>query len=180
MPVLKMFEDRSLIITKSSNTYQDENKAEQLKIILPKKINNIDLNECFIHLSFINQAGNGNVCDLTEYLSDNSDVSYVIEVPMYQMFTYEPGNVEMWIKVLHSPSKMVAKTNEVSLFVKAHKESDSIIPEQEMSIINRLVEKLEATANKVDEVSEKVQEIINGDEQIIQPMLISPIYEEAE
>lgn len=178
MPILKMFEDRSLIITKSSNTYQDENNAEKLKIVLPKKINSVDLKECNIYLSFINQAGVGDVCDITKYLSDYSDVSYVIEVPMYQMFTYEPGTIEMWIKVLHSPSDMVAKTNDVSLFVRAHKEIEGTVPEQEMSIIDGLIEKLDATAIKVNEVSGKVEGIISGEEQITQNMVIGNIYEE--
>lgn len=180
MPVLKMFEDRNLIVTKSSNTYQDENNAEKLKIVLPKKINNIDLNECYIYLSFINQAGVGDVCDITEYLSEYSDINYMIEVPMYRMFTYEPGTIEMWLKVLHSPTEMVAKSNEVYLYVRAHKEIEGTIPEQEMSIIDGLAAKLNATAIKVDEVSGKVEDIISGEEQIVQPMLISPIYNETE
>ena len=177
MPTLKMLEDRKLIVTKLGNIYQDENKAEILKIILPKKINNIELDECCIYLSFINQTGTGDVCDLTEYLSNYSDISYIIEVPMYRMFTCEPGAIEMWLKVLHSPTEMVAKTNEVSLSVGAHKEIEGTIPEQEMSIISKLVEKLEATTIKVDEVSGKVENIISGEEQIVQPMLIGMTYE---
>lgn len=186
MPVLKMLENRSLVITKLSNIYQDENNAEQLKILLPKKINNVDLTECYVYLNFLNQTGAGNVCDITEYLNDYSDANYAIEVPMYRMFTYEPGIIQMWIKVVHFPSDMVAKTNEVSLFVKVHKETDGTIPEHEMSLISGLVEKLESTATKVEEVDGKleevdgkVQDIISGQEQIVQPMLISQIYEKA-
>ena len=178
MPVLKMFADRNLIITKSSNMYQDENNAEKLKIILPKKINNIDLNECHIYLGFINQAGLGDTCDITKYLIDYSDISYAIEMPMHQMFTYEPGIIEMWIKVLHSPTEMVAKTNEVSLFVRAHKEAEGVIPEQNMSVIDELTVRLDATATKVDEVSNKVEGIISGEEQITQNMVVGNIYEE--
>lgn len=159
MPTLKMSANKTLTITKSGNTYQDENNAETIKIILPKAINSIDLKDCYIYLSFINQQGLGNVSDIREYLNDYSDNYYVIEVPMYQMFTYEPGNVEMWVKVLHSPTEMVAKTNEVVYTIKPHKEIEGTIPEQEMSIIDSLSMKLDATAIKVDEVSGKVEEI---------------------
>ena len=178
--VLKMSKDKTLTVTKSGNTYQDENNAETIKIILPKVINSIDLKDCYIYLSFINQQGLGNVSDLTEYVTDYSEDYYVIEVPMYQMFTYEPGTIEMWIKVLHSPTQMVAKTNEVVYTIKPHKEIEGTIPEQEMSIIDGLVMKLDSTAIKVDEVSDRVQDIIQGEEQIVQPMLIAKVNEENE
>lgn len=175
-----MSKDKTLTVTKSGNTYQDENNAETIKIILPKVINSIDLKDCYIYLSFINQQGLGNVSDLTEYVTDYSENYYVIEVPMYQMFTYEPGMIEMWIKVLHSPTQMVAKTNEVVYTIKPHKEIDGTIPEQEMSIIDGLVMKLDSTAIKVDEVSGRVQDIVDGEEQIVQPMLIAKVNEENE
>lgn len=159
MPTLKMSANKTLTITKSGNTYQDENNAETIKIILPKAINSIDLKDCYIYLSFINQQGLGNVSDLTEYITEYSDTYYVIEVPVYQMFTYEPGNIEMWIKVLHSPTEMVAKTNEIIYTIKPHKEIEGTIPEQEMSIIDSLTMKLDATTIKVDEVSGRVEEI---------------------
>lgn len=180
MPVLKMSKDKTLTVTKSGNTYQDENNAETIKIILPKVINSIDLKDCYIYLSFINQQGLGNVSELTEYIAEYSDDYYVIEVPMYQMFTYEPGTIEMWIKVLHSPTQMVAKTNEVVYTIKPHKEIEGTIPEQEMSIIDGLVMKLDSTAIKVDEVSGRVQDIVQGEEQIVQPMLIAKVNEENE
>ena len=180
MPVLKMSKDKTLTVTKSGNTYQDENNAETIKLILPKVINSIDLKDCYIYLSFINQQGLGNVSDLTEYVIDYSEDYYVVEVPMYQMFTYEPGTIEMWIKVLHSPTQMVAKTNEVVYTIKPHKEIEGTIPEQEMSIIDGLVMKLDSTAIKVNEVSDRVQDIIQGEEQIVQPMLIAKVNEENE
>lgn len=175
-----MSKDKTLAVTKSGNTYQDENNAETIKIILPKVINSIDLKDCYIYLSFINQQGLGNVSELTEYITDYSDDYYVIEVPMYQMFTYEPGTIDMWIKVLHSPTEMVAKTNEVTYTIKPHKEIEGTIPEQEMSIIDGLVMKLDSTAIKVDEVSGRVQDIVDGEEQIVQPMLIAKVNEENE
>ena len=172
-----MSKDKTLTVTKSGNTYQDENNAETIKIVLPKVINSIDLKDCYIYLSFINQQGLGNVSDLTKYITDYSDDYYVIEVPMYQMFTYEPGTIEMWIKVLHSPTEMVAKTNEITYTIKPHKEIEGTIPEQEMSIIDSLTMKLDSTAIKVDEVSGRVQDIVDGEEQIVQPMLIAKVNE---
>ena len=154
-----MSEDKVLTITKSGNTYQDENNAETLKIILPRVVNGNDLKDCYVFLSFINQQGLGNVSDITKCLNEYSSGRYVIEVPLYQMFTYVSGTIEMWIKVLHSSTQMVAKTNSVSYMIKAHKEIEGTIPEQEMSIIDNLVMKMDSTAIKVDEISGKVEDI---------------------
>lgn len=180
--ILKMTSDRTLIITKQGNTYQDENNAEILKIILPKELNSVDLKDCYVYLSFINQKNLGNVCDLTEYVAEYNDNHYVVEVPMYQMFTHESGTVRMWVKVLHTPTQMVAKTNEVVFTVQAHSEIEGTIPEQEMSIIDGLVAKLDATAIKVDEVSgtvEEIDEYVNelqqGEVLLVQPMLTAKI-----
>ena len=54
---------------------------------------------------------------------------------------------------------MIAKTNSISHTIIAHKEIEGTIPEQEMSIIDGLVMKLDSTAIKVDEVSGKIEEI---------------------
>lgn len=178
MPVLKMSEDKTLTITRRGNTYQDEHNAETLKVILPKSINNIGLDECHIYLSFINQENLGQVIDITEFLTDYTDLFYSIEIPMYKAFTYKEGVVILWVKIINSEKMMVAKTNEVSYTIKPHLEVEGTVPEQELSVLESMAIKLDATAIKVDEVSGRVQEIVDGEEQIVQPMLISPIYEE--
>lgn len=183
--ILKMTKDRTLIITKQGNTYQDENNAEMLKIILPKVLNGIDLKDCYIYLSFVNQQNLGNVCDLTEYVAEYNDDYYVVEVPMYQMFTHESGTVRMWIKALHTSTEMVAKTNEVSFTVQAHSNIEGTIPKQEMSIIDGLVARLDTVAIKADEVSGKVEEIDDyieelqqGEVLLVQPMLTAKIQDD--
>ena len=161
MIVLKMMENRTLVITKADTIYQDENNAEILKIILPKTLNNIDLRDCDILLGFVNQSNLGNVCDLTPYLSDYSSNRYVVQLPMYQMFTYEPGVIEMWIKILHSPTEMVAKTNSVSHVVVAHRDAEGVIPEQEMSVVDRLITRVGNVEIAVDDVNERVDSVSN-------------------
>jgi hypothetical protein len=164
-----MSKDKALIITKLSNTYEDENNAESIKIYLAKYINNINLKECSVWLGFINQEGLGDQHELTEYLTEYSNDYYVVEKPMGQIFTYEPGSIEMWIKVLHSPTQMVAKTNEVIYTIKPHKEIDDTIPEQEMSFIDSLTMKIDKVTAKVEEIDEYVSELQEGEVLLVQP-----------
>ena len=167
--VLKMSKDKTLIVTKQSNTYEDENNAESIKIYLAKCINNINLKDCSVWLGFINQEGLGDQHELTEYLTEYSNDYYVVEKPMGQIFTYEPGSIEMWIKVLHSPTQMVAKTNEVIYTIKPHKEIDGTIPEQEISIIDSLTMKLDEVTAKVEDIDEYVSELQEGEVLLVQP-----------
>ena len=164
-----MSKDKTLIITKQSNTYEDENNAESIKIYLSKYVNGIDLKECSVWLGFINQTGLGDQHELTDCLTKYSDDYYVIEKPMGQIFTYEPGNIEMWIKMLYSPTKMVAKTNDVTYAIKPHKEIDGTIPEQGMSIIDSLTMKLDEVTAKVEDIDEYVSELQQGEVLLVQP-----------
>lgn len=159
MLVLKMLEDRSLVVTKSTYTYQDENNAEVLKIILPKTFNDIDLKDCYIYLGFINQKNLGNLYDITSYLNDYSDNRYVVQIPMYQTFTYEPGVIEMWIKILHTPTEMVAKTNAISHYVEAHKDTEGVIPEQELSVVDALVKRMDTIEPELDNIDDRVEDV---------------------
>lgn len=178
MLVLKMSEDKTLTVTKRGNTYQDEHNAETIKIILPKLVNSIDLTDCHIYLSFINQEGLGQVIEVSEFIVEYTDCFYSIEIPMHKVFTYKEGNISIWVKILNSEKMMVAKTNVVSHKIKPHIEVEGTIPEQELSILESMAVKLDATSIKVDEVSGRIQAIVDGEEQIVQPMLISSIYEE--
>ena len=161
MLVLKMLENKNLVIVRSSNAYKDENNAGKIKVVLQKTINNIDLTDCNVYLNFINQQNVGNSCDITSYIEDYLNICYIAEIPLQKMFTCEPGNAKIWVKILHIPTEMVAKTNEVNCTISSHKDFEGTIPEQELSIIDNLTMKLNATEIKLDEVSGKVGEIDN-------------------
>ena len=196
--VLKMLKDKSLVITKSCSTYQDENNAETLKVILPRNLNGVDLSSCFIYFNFTNQSGVGNVCDITSYLKSYSDIHYVVEFPMYQMFTHEPGKIEMWVKILHPQTEMVAKTNSVSHIVVAHKDVEDILPKPELSVIDKLVTQVssvestiedmnthitaidssvEELEERVNNVADTLEDVISGDQQITQNMILGRVHE---
>ena len=162
MLVLKMSEDRNLMITKRGNSYQDENNAENIKIILPKILNEIDLKNCDVYLCFANQNGVGDTIKITDGLVDYKENHYVTYVPILQTFTYMPGTIQMWVKILYTPSKMNAKSNEVTYTIKAHRDVEGNMPEHQMSIIDDLVTKMDETSGKVDEIDDYVSELQKG------------------
>lgn len=178
--VLKMSKDKTLIMTVSSATYKDEHNAETIKIIMPKQVDNKDLSKCLVWLCFINEEKLGKAIDVSEFLMDYSPSHYCIELPMDNIFTYVAGEVKIWLKILDSQTEMVDKTNYVIKQICKHpdEELEGEITEQERSVLESLSIKLDATSIQLGEVTAKIEDIISGEEQIIQPMLISPMHEE--
>ena len=166
-------------MTVSSTTYKDEHNAETIKIIMPKQIDNKDLNQCSVWLCFINEEKLGKAIDISEFLTDYSTSHYYVEFPMDNIFTYIAGEVKIWLKLLDGQTEMVDKTNYVIKHIHEHpdEELEGEITEQERSVLESLTLKLDSTSIRLGEVTAKVENIISGEEQIIQPMLIGQMYE---
>jgi hypothetical protein len=174
-----MSKEKTLITTVPSTTYKDEHNAETIKVIMPKQIDNKDLKQCSVWLCFINEEKLGKAIDMTEFLTDYSSTHYYVEFPMDNIFTYVAGEVKIWMKLLDSETEMVDKTNYVTKYIQTHpdEEFEGEISEQERSVLESLALKLDATSIQLGEVTARVEDIISGEEQIVQPMLISQIYE---
>ena len=180
--VLKMSKDKTLVMTVSSTTYKDEHNAETIKIIMPKQVDNNDLKQCSVWLCFMNEEKLGKAIDVSEFLKDYSSSHYYIEIPMDNIFTYVAGEVKIWLKLLDSQTEMVDKTNYVIKHIYKHpdEELDGEITEQERSVLESLALKIDSTSIQLGEVTAKVEDIISGEEQIVQQMLISPVCVETE
>ena len=176
--ILKMSKDKTLIMTVSSTTYKDEHNAETIKIIMPKQVDNRDLKQCSIWLCFINEERLGKAIDVSEFLTDYSPSNYYVEFPMDNIFTYVAGEVKIWLKLLDGQTEMVDKTNYVVKHICKHpdEELEGEVTEQERSVLESLALKLDATSIQLGEVTAKVEDIISGEEQITQNMIVGNIY----
>ena len=132
-----------------------------------------------IWLCFINEEKLGKAISVSEFLTDHSSSSYFIEFPMDNIFTYVAGKIKIWLKLLDDQTGMIDYTNYVTKHICVHpnEELEGEITEQERSILESLMIKLDATSIQLGEVTAKVENIISGEEQIIQPMFISTIYD---
>jgi len=181
--VLKMSKDKTLVITKSSTTYKNEHNAETIKIILPKQIDNKDLKQCSIWLSFMNEEKLGKAIDVTQFLTGYSSIYYYIEIPMDNIFTYVVGKIQIWLKLLDSQTEMVDYTNYVTHYIHKHpdEEFEGEITEQERSVLESLAFKLDATSIQLGKVTAKVEDIdeyVSGLQQG-EVLLVQPSNDEA-
>ena len=153
--VMKVSSDKHLSITKGGNTYAGENKAEIIKILLSKQINGIDIKDSRVWLSFINSCNEGQTLDLTSLIQDFSDAYHCVEIPMYNIFTGVDGEIQFWIRIVNTETKMIAKTNLVTHLIQPHKEVEAGLSEQDASILENLV-------LKVDEINEYIERLQEG------------------
>lgn len=145
--ILKMSNDKNLVITAHGNTFEDENNAEVIKVLLPKAINKIDVESCTVLLNFVNSDGYGEPIDLTEHLKEYSDEYYTAEIPMTRMITGTPGEVDFWIEVISTSEELLARTDEVPYIIKHHKDISGSVPEERLSALYEILQKLDDLYN---------------------------------
>ena len=161
--VLKMSKDKTLTITKTGNTYEDENNAETIKILLSRKVNGNDLSECFTHLCVINQDNLGDEINISKDLQEYGDDFYVVDLNITNKLTYKSGLIKLWVKILNSDNEMVAKTNTVTHQIKEHLDIEDYIPEQQLSLLDDFSIRTEQALKECEDV---VKDIENIKEQI--------------
>lgn len=176
--VLKMSKDKNLIITVPSITYEGEHNAELIKIIVPKLINGNNISEYLVWLNFINSDNVGRAIDITEFLQDYSEQHCSLEIPMDNIFTYKAGKIKIWLKISSKDDELIIKTNEIIKTIIPHIEVEDTLFEPENSILDDIIAKLDAAYIQLGEVTAKVENIISGEEQIVQSMLIGTIHEQ--
>lgn len=150
-----MSEDKNLIITKSGNTYEDENNAETIKILVPRQINGNDLGECIIHLCVLNQDNLGDEINISKCLQDYGDNLYVANIDITNKITYKTGEIQLWIKILNSDNQMVAKTNPVTYQIKEHFDIKDYIPESKLSLLDDFSIRMEDAVDAAEEAVSK-------------------------
>lgn len=162
--ILRLDSNKNLMITKSKSTiYEGENKAEVLRILLPKQINNISLNNCLINLNILNQDNVGNVLPLSD-LTIYSEDSYETSIEITKEYTYKPGKIFIWIDVINPDSEMLAKSSVVSLMINSHMEVSEFIPEQSLALLADLqikVEKIDKALSQDEEVTKNLTTTVN-------------------
>ena len=151
MPTLKMTEDKILTITKAGNTYEDENNAEIIKVLLPRQVNGNDLSDCVIHLCVLNQENLGDEINISTNLKEYNDDLYVADINITNNITYKSGQIQLWIKVLNSDNQMVAKTNPIIYQIKKHLDIKDYIPEQNLSLLDDFSLRMEDAVDAAEE-----------------------------
>ena len=159
--VLKMSNDKSLVITHSANAYEGENNAENIKILLPIYINDYDIRDCSVYLNIVNQDGVGDIIDISSDLTKYNDSLYQYDLLMSNVFTYKAGKIQLWIKIIEASQEIILKSDSVYCTIKPHIEIEEFIPEQQLTLIEDLTIKINNLLTEVQAVKDRINDISN-------------------
>lgn len=159
MLILKMDEGKHLTITKDGFTFEGENNAEKISVILPKFINGHDLKECIVDLNIAHQDNIGDIVEITPLLKEFNGEFYSCEVDITNKVTFQAGNVQLWIKIINSASEMIAKSNPVKYTIRLHIDIDEIIPEQQLSLLDEWEIRMDTMLKQIQEIESSLTKI---------------------
>lgn len=132
---LRLNDNKNLSLVKRNALYEGENKADTLKIILPKKIRDKNVQDLIINLNILNSEHTGDVVDISRMLEEYNEDLYICEILIENTYTYMPGKISLWIEVLDNADEMVLKTNVITVDIKEHPSVEDFIPEQQLTLL---------------------------------------------
>lgn len=136
--IIKM-NNKSLQVTSLVKTYQNEHNADELLFLLPPAYGSLNISDCSITVYWENQNGQGGTIpllfDADELYNDTYLQAYV---PLVSTFTQISGDIELYLKIVNGENEVVLKTNKVKFPIHEHEDSDTVIPEGELSIVGSL------------------------------------------
>lgn len=132
---LRLNDNKNLSLVKRNALYEGENKADTLKIILPKKIRDKNVQDLIINLNILNSEHTGDVIDISRMLEEYNEDLYICEILIENTYTYLPGKISLWIEALDETDEMVLKTNVIRVDIKEHPSVGDFIPEQQLTLL---------------------------------------------
>lgn len=148
--IIKMCEDKSLLITKYEQLYQGENNANLLTFYIPETYGDIIVGDCTLKLNYIDSNNNYHSTPLTK--DEESRNGYLLyRVSVTTALTAVAGPLTLSITFRSKPDKLVLKSNSIQITIQPRGE---IVDDSESS--GNLPGELEALVHRVDAI-EKTQ-----------------------
>ena len=115
MLILKMNDKKQLFITKYGNTFEGENNAESITVIVPKMLNEIEMVKCACYFNVLStnsldQLLYQKTINISPILKDYNNFYLSCEIDISKELTQKAGQVKFWIKVTNADNEMIAKT----------------------------------------------------------------------
>jgi hypothetical protein len=150
MAVILLNKNKNLQISVPSKNFLGENNAEGILFLLPQTYNGIDLKDCLVTLHYINQNKEGNVSDLQplDALYEDKYLQYKFDITINQTFAI--GNLELWLEIVKPDIDFVLKTGSVFNEISDHRNIESYLPDQTLSLFLTYIMQMESLNNDIE------------------------------
>lgn len=156
--VIKMTEDKSLLITIPTTIYRGERRADVLRFLIPSVYENINLADCALMMRYIRADGSGK-SEALEYLPELYKGYLQYSTMVNTRLTAEDGDVIVWLTAYGDNDAVVLKTGELTLDILPSRDVADYMSDEDMDELEELNEKvrmLEAT--KADNIICNIEE----------------------
>lgn len=210
MIYIKLDDDKNLIITVNEPIYRGERLNQKLLFLLPKQLDEIDMQRAAIYMTYIRADGVADIALLKRLEEEYNEEYFQYQVPITCTLTRYPGEVCVFLQIYTGPPScpVIAKSGECMLQINASTNMDDCITDRNLSLIYQMqrqmeekIEKTEETLNdRIEtEVAKKADNIVfdpenstiqlvatttveteNGEEEVRHALLGDPIFVRAD
>ena len=162
MFTLLLKETKDLIISVDAKIYQKESYIQALQVLVPEKINDIDLTPFSVTLEYVDPSNNAHaetlVRDPIDELYKEQYLRYIL--PIDSKFTFMAGTVKMTLSMLHidqsTSTQYVLHTNTIKKEILTWQDFWAFVPDTTISKIDQKMLELD---NKIQEVETLAQNL---------------------
>lgn len=154
MIIIKMEQDKSLLVTRKPILHQFEHKADQLLFLIPPNIDNVDLANANVIARFILPSGMGMTKGLArkEELYQNY-AQYVTSLT--SVMTAEAGEIELCLSIVDKQGAVVLRSSPAFLRILPSISSDELLEEGQLDQLDWLTMQLAKMETRVEETDAK-------------------------
>lgn len=141
-----------LRITVKEPIHRGDNLNKKLLFLIPKTIDEVDIQTASVFLNYIRADGIPDVVCLERMEKDYNQDYFQYSLPLTCRLTKCPGEVCTWIQIYSgTPSNpTIAKSSECLLYVEDSKNMDDYICDHQLTAIYQLKKKIESTSGSED------------------------------
>ena len=154
MIIIKMEQDKSLLVTRQPILHQFEHKADQLLFLIPPNIDNVDLANANVIARFILPSGMWMTKGLArkEELYQNY-AQYVTSLT--SVMTAEAGEIELCLSIVDKQGAVVLRSSPAFLRILPSISSDELLEEGQLDQLDWLTMQLARMETRVEETDAK-------------------------
>lgn len=114
--IIKLCDDKSLLITRYERIYQGENRADIITFLVPQTYGEIVLGDCDARLNYIDANNNYHTTPLTKELELYNDY-HMYRLSVTTLLTAVAGTLTLSVTFRDKSSKMVLKSGSISFTI---------------------------------------------------------------
>lgn len=164
MIYIKLDTNMQLEMTAREPIYRGDNLCKKIIFVIPKQINEIDMEASTVYLCYIRADGTPDIVTLKRQSESYNENYFQYVVPVTCRLSRFPGEVCAWLQIFSGilSNPITAKSSECLLQIEDSKNMDDYLCDHQISAIYEMQERTDTTESSVE--SMKIELMNKGDD----------------